>query len=145
MNKRHIGTLSAVLLIMTLALSFIVMPHPVYAANKMPAKLYKLVKGKWYTQASSGGYDIKFTKTKVKFYEHGSDDPSFVCKIKKVTKIKKGEYKGRYRVVFKNSDGNLTSFISTNKKASAFDYYFGDKGYEDYSGSGSIHAGRWEQ
>ena len=135
-KRKWIGLATAIALIATLAFQ-VAAPQPVYAAKKMPNKLYQLVKGKVYQQASSGGYNVKFTKTKVKFYERDSKELAFSGKIKKVIKIKKGTYKNRYRIVFKNGNGT-SSYISTDKKATAFDYYTGSKGYNGYSGSSSI-------
>ena len=111
-------------------------------AAKLPKKLYKLVKGKWYTQASSGGYNIKFTKTRVKYYDRQTNKVVYSGKIKKVKKIKSGYYKGRYRIVFKNANGT-SSFINSDKKATEFYYFDGASGYNGYSGSASITRGKW--
>ena len=111
-------------------------------AAKLPKKLYKLVKGKWYTQYSSGGYNIKFTKTRVKYYSRQTNKLVYSGNIKKVKKIKSGNYKGCYRIIYKNANGT-SSFINSDKKATAFDYYDGAKGYSRYSGSSSIYRGKW--
>ena len=132
-----------VLLIMMLAV-FLFNVHGTtnVQAAKLPKKLYKLVKGKWYTQASSGGYNIKFTKTRVKYYDRKTNKVAYNCKIKKVKKVKSGYYKGGYRIVFKI--GHWTSsFISTDKKAKAFDFFSGASGYDGYSGGASITRGKW--
>ena len=110
------------------------------ASSKMPKSLYKKLKGKWYTQASSAGWDIKFTKTKVNYYDRSTSKVAYSYKIKKVVKIKSGDYKGGYRIVFKIKK-NLCSFIG--KPFEGFNFYEGASGYEGYSGSSSIAPGRW--
>ena len=113
----------------------------VQASAKLPDKLYKLVKGKWYTQASSGGCNIRFTRTRVKYYSRSTNKLVYSGKILKVKKITSGNYKGRYRIVFRNAHGT-SSFISADKKARFFDFYSGSSGYSGYSGSASISRGK---
>ena len=113
-----------------------------HASSKMPAKLYKQVKGKWYTQWSSAGYDVKFTKTRVKYYKHGAKKPSYKYPITKVKKVKKGTHKGEYRIVYKLGRKKYASFIGTAKKGFAF--YGCASGYKHYSGSSSLDLGRWK-
>jgi len=110
-------------------------------AAKMPKKLYKLVKGKWYTENSASGYNIKFTRTRVKYYDRQTNKVVKRCKIKKVKKIKSGDYKGGYRIVFK--DGRwIASFISTDKKAKSFDFFDITDGDSRYSGGACITRGK---
>ena len=109
----------------------------VQASAKIPNKLYKMVKGKKYVQASSGGCTVKFTKTRVKYYDTDTNHLVYSAKIIKVKKIKSGKFKGRYRIVFKNANGT-SSFINKDKKAKSFSYYDGASGYSGYSGSSSL-------
>lgn len=109
------------------------------AAVKLPPRLYRQLKGRWYTQASSGGYDIKFTQTRVKYYDRDTGKLAYSGKIKQVKKIRNGLRKGDYRIVFKNVNG-VSSYIGSN---TGFDYYSGATGYEGYSGSASISEGKW--
>ena len=94
----------------------------VHASVKMPAKLYKQVKGKWYMESSSGGYYAKFTKTHVKYYNRRTKKYLYKNKLIKVTKIKKGQFKGCYRLVF-NDSGRKFSYINADKKAKHFDCF----------------------
>ncbi len=112
------------------------------AAAKMPNKLYKLVKGQWYSQASSSGYNVKFTKTRVNYYDRETDKLVYSGKIKKVKKIKSGQRKGCYRIIYKNAHG-ISSFESTDKSATIFESYDSASGYSSYSGSSSIEIGKW--
>ena len=134
-------------IVLVLMLAFLMLgfhaPTSVQASVTMPKKLYKLVKGKWYTEASSGGYNVKFTQTRIKYYNRKTGKIAFNYKIKKVTKIKSGSYKGRYRVVFKTGSG-LRSYISGDKKATYFDYFGSGSGYKGYSISASIGRGKWK-
>ena len=114
----------------------------VHASVKMPGKLYKLVKGKWYTEASSGGYNAKFTKTRIKYCSRSSNKVVYSRKLVKVKKIKKGQYKGRYRLIFKNSHGKV-SYINTDRKAKHFDFYGSASGYKGYSGRAGLARGKW--
>ncbi len=107
------------------------------AATKIPNKLYKLIKGKWYSQASSAGYSVKFTQTRVNYYDNETGKFSYSGKIKKVKKITSGDYRGCYRIIYKNANG-ISSFINTNRSATAFDYFDGASGYSGYSASSSI-------
>ena len=115
-------------IILVLMMVFLVMnlhePASVQASSKMPKKLYKLVKGKWYTEAC-GGYYVRFTKTRVKFYSRKTNKLTYNYKIKKVRKLTNkqynGMYKGRYQIIYKTKYGNHC-FITTDKKAKGFDY-----------------------
>jgi len=109
------------------------------AAAKLPKELWSQVKGKWYTQASSGGYDIKFTRAKIKYYNRDTGKLVYSVKIRKVKIIKSGIRKGDYRIIFKNTRG-ISSYISSKY---GFDYYSGAAGYDGYSGSASISEGKW--
>lgn len=109
------------------------------AAAKMPNKLYKLVKGQWYSQASSSGYNVKFTKTRINYYDRETDKIDHRVKIKKVKKLKSGQYKGCYNIAFK--DGNtLYYYISSDRSATTFELH--DSG-GNYYGSESISIGKW--
>ena len=114
----------------------------VHASVKMPGKLYKQVKGKWYTESSSGGYNVRFTKTKVKYYSRRTNRFIYSCKLVKVKKIKKGQFKGCYRLVYKYSHGKF-SYINENKKAKHFECFNSSSGYKHYSGSGGLWPGTW--
>lgn len=105
---------------------------------KMPNKLYKQVKGKWYTQNSSNGYDVKFSKAKIKFYRQGSNKVEYSAKLLKVKKIKTGDYKGMYRLTYKGKSGKF-QYVG-NKKG--FDYFWYENGERLYSASSSLTPGR---
>ena len=135
--KKIFITLFAICIMATLNM------HSVHATSKIPKKFYKLLKGKWYTQNSSGGYNIKFSRTRIKYYSRRTGKQKYSYKIKKVKKIRSGYYKGRYRLVFKTPHG-VASFINSDKKAKYFDYYGCEKGYKHYSGSSSISRGKWK-
>ena len=105
---------------------------------KMPNKLYKQVKGKWYTQNRASGFDVKFTKTKIKYYQQQSNKVDSTAKLVKVKKVKSGEYKGKYCLTYK-SNGEKFQLVG-NKKG--FDYFWHENGEQLYSGGSSISPGR---
>lgn len=138
--KRGVVVLLVMVLVFGVSQSSVVTAE---TTGKLPNKLYKMVKGKWYTQASSAGYDVKFTKNHVNYYYRKDSKCAYSGKIKKVKKIKSGEYKDCYRIIFQNANG-VSSFVSIDKKASGFNYYDGVSGHKGYSGSSSISRGRWK-
>jgi hypothetical protein len=111
-------------------------------------KQYKAVKG-WWTQWSSGGCDIKFTKTKVKYYsrENGKVVRTYTIKnCKKVNGVYSYYLKGsngasvikfqfRLSEEYKNGDGNYgMDYYDTWDESQLLKYY---------SGSSSLFKGRW--
>lgn len=64
------------------------------AATKKPFQLsdtqYKKVKG-WWTQNSSGGWDVKFSRSKVKYYDRETEKISWTADIRKCKKQGKME------------------------------------------------------
>ncbi len=107
------------------------------ASVKLPQKLYKVVKGRWYTQASSSGFNVRFTRKRVNYYDRKTNKVVHSGRIKKVKKLKRN----RYRIVFQNAKG-ISSFVSKNEKADAFDF-FGSAGSKGYSGGSGIEKGKW--
>ena len=133
---KRIGN-NAIVVIMIFCMLFVYNVDVVEASVKLPQKLYRLVKGKWYTQASSSGYNVRFTRTRVKYYDRTTNKVVWSGRIKKVKKLKKY----RYRIIFKNANG-VSSFVSKNKRADFFDF-FGSTGTKGYSGCSSIEKGKW--
>lgn len=132
-----------VLLAFLMCISWLCVPVKADAATKLPNKVYKNVKGKWYTQSSSSGYNIKFTKTRVKYYDRSTNKLVYNCKIIKVTKIKKGYYKGEYKIVYKGPFGK-NCYKTVNKGKKGFDYFYLYNGKWQYSGSSSLFKGKWK-
>jgi hypothetical protein len=108
-------------------------------------KQYKAVKG-WWTQFSSAGCDIKFTRTKVKYYSRETGKVVRTFTIKKCKKVN-----GVYSYYLKGSDGTKFQFRLAKENTDGdgipcMDFY----GTWDesqlskyYSGSSSLYQGRW--
>ncbi len=137
MNYKKTSIIIIILLLIAAAITiFFIKMVP--GRGEIPAGFYKTIEGKWYTQASSGGYNVKFTRNEVQYYDRQTDQLVYSGRIKKVIKISSGQYKDRYRIVFKNA-GGTASFINEDEKANGFSYFSGEEGYEGYSGSSSIN------
>jgi transglutaminase/protease-like cytokinesis protein 3 len=120
----------------------------VTVAFQLSDKQYKAVKG-WWTQASSGGCDVKFTRTKVKYYSREDGKVVRTYTIKKCKKIN-----GVYSYYLKGSNG--TSEIKFQLRLSE-EYKNGESNYglefygtwdesqlsNTYSGSSSMSKGKW--
>ena len=129
------------LMILLLCICFvpIFIDEEAYAAYKLNQKAYSKIKGKWYTQASSGGYDVKFSRTKIKYYDRSTGKIDHTGKICGCKTSKKG-----YLIKIKYK-GNKYSYYLPKKSAKGLDFY-GDwkrDGYV-YSGSSSLSLGKWE-
>ncbi|MCC8067999.1 MAG: hypothetical protein LIO94_13000 [Clostridiales bacterium] len=119
-------------------------PAKAEASAQIPTSLYKKIKGTWYTQSSSGGCDVKFTRTRIKYYSRTNGKLVFNYKIVKVKKVTKGTYKGCYKIYFKNKYGTLMYFVNVDKKATAFDFYNKtSKGSWEAAMGSSLNKGKW--
>lgn len=109
------------------------------AAYKLNKKTYTLVKGKWFTHNNSGGYDVKFSRTKVKYYNRKNGKLHHTGKIMGCKKYKKG-------YLIKIQCQNIKYSYYIKKKSQSDVWFFGGWKYngKKYSGSSSLHAGKWD-
>lgn len=108
---------------------------------KLSDKQYKKVKG-WWSSNSSGGWDIKFTRSKVKYYDRTTGDLAWTAAIKGCKK-KDGIY-----VYYIKSEKGCYEFRTTKFDSGVLEYYgsWDDEHYVDYySGSASLSCGKWGQ
>lgn len=108
---------------------------PQYKGKKLKSKQYKAIKG-WWSQNSSGGYNIKFTKSgKICYYDRYSDERVEYDVIYKMKKTGSG-----YMIyLYDNGSGNKYRFKYCGDY---MEYYSGWKG-NSYSGSSSLFKGKW--
>lgn len=107
--------------------------------TKLKGKVYKWVKNKWWTENSSGGFDVKFTRTKVNHYNRENGELYYTAKIKGYQKIK-----GGYVIKVKNGQYKYCYAIYENQK-NALEFYTGWKvDVDQYSGSSSLSRGKWQ-
>lgn len=104
---------------------------------KLSKKVSRQIKG-WWTAASSGGTDRKFTRTKMKIYDRNTGKcigKMKICGCKKV--------KGGYLIKLKDSKGEKLSY-KYNKTSDVLESYMGWKADgNSYSGSSSLFRGKW--
>lgn len=113
------------------------------SAAKMNKTLSKAVRGKWWTQNSSGGYDVRFTSKKISYYEHGSNKPAKVRKIKNCKKVKSG-----YLIIIKDGE-DVYSYLyeKDNPTVLTFLCAVNQKQIDEgvgYSNSSSLSEGKWD-
>ncbi len=107
--------------------------------TELKGKVYKWVKNKWWTASSSGGYDVKFSKTKVKYYNREDGKIHHIAKINSYKKIN-----GGYVIKVKNGQYKYCYTIYENQK-DALEFYNGWKvDVDQYSGSSSLNKGKWQ-
>ena len=143
MKKALKMVISVVLLIALVISLYPVNTNAKSKTVKLPAALYKQVKGKWYSEASMSGDNVKFTRTKIKFYDRGTDELLYSVKITKVKKIKKGQYKGGYHIEYKHK-GYTCYYISTDNNHFLFFEKGGNYG-DSFSAGASLQPGKLEK
>lgn len=113
----------------------IVLSKKTYKRKKLTSKQYKAIKG-WWSHNSSGGYNIKFTKSgKICYYDRYSDERVEYDVIYKMKKTGSG-----YMIyLYDNGSGNKYRFKYCGDY---MEYYSGWKG-NSYSGSSSLFKGKW--
>lgn len=106
---------------------------------KLSKKLYKKLGG-WWTDVSSGGYDRKITRKKVKIFSRTTGKCIGTMKICGCKKVK-----GRYILKLKNSSGTKLCYRYDKKADVLENYYNGWKADPNYySGSSSMFRGKWK-
>lgn len=117
--------------------------YEVEAATKKQFQLsdaqYKKVKG-WWTCNSSGGWDVKFTRSKVKYYDRENGKLAWTATIKKCKK------RGSIYIYYVKSERGCYEFRTNETDSNVLDYYgtWDEKNYADYySGSSSLSRGKW--
>lgn len=104
---------------------------------RLSKKVYRQIKG-WWTNASSGGTDRKFTRTKMKIFDRNTGQCTGKMKIYGCKKVK-----GGYLIRLKNNEGEKLCY-KYDKKADVMESYMGWKTDGDYySGSSSLFRGKW--
>lgn len=144
MKKRF---LRIVCLLFCLALTVMFAEAPAQAKSAtLNKKVYKRVKG-WWTTNSSGGYDIKISKTKMKYYKKNGKKVVMTAKIKGCKKVK-----GGYLIQVKVGKKLKWSYFMYNKKYKVdssediLEYHDGwKKKGNNYSGSSSLMKGKWKK
>lgn len=116
-------------------------PQKAEAAG-LSKKAYNMVKGRWWFQSSSGGYDARFTRKKILYYNRKNYKVERTAAIKKCIRKKDG-----YHVRVK--DGKATyyyifPFEGIGKKDYQLWHRFKSGGKYCYSGSSSLNPGKWE-
>ncbi len=115
-------------------------PQKAEAAG-LSRKAYNMVKGRWWYQSSSGGYDARFTRKKIIYYNRKNYEVERTAAIKKCIKKKDGYHvlvkdgKVRYYYIF--------PFEGTGKKDYQLWFRFKSDGEYHYSGSSSLNPGKW--
>lgn len=107
---------------------------------KLSEKQYKKVKG-WWSDNSSGGWDVKFTHSKVKYYDRVTGKLAWTATIKKCKK------KGNVYVYYIKSEKGCYEYRTTTYDLNVLEYYesWDDENYGDYySGSSSLSRGKWK-
>lgn len=108
-------------------------------AKKLKGKVCTWVKDKWWTENSSGGYDVKFTRTKVKYYNREDGEIHHIAKINGYQKIE-----GGFAIKVKFEQYKYCYAIYENQK-DTLEYFIGWKvDGNQYSGSSSLSEGKWQ-
>lgn len=128
-------------LIFCLALTVMIAPTPVRAKSAtLNPKVYKRVKG-WWTTNSSGGYDIKISKTKMKYYKKNGKKVVMTATIKGCKKVKDG-----YLIQVKVGKLKWSYHMYNKKHKNTLEFFDGWKlNGKKYSGSSSLMRGRWKK
>ena len=135
MNKKYVGLFLGIMLCV-----FSIVSPLEGQAKSMSKQAYNLVKNQWWTGVSSSGDDVRFTKTKVKYYDRFLKKLIHMEKIRGCKKYKKG-----YLILLGKGKNKYSYFVSSKKSATTISYYFGwKKDMDNYAGSSSLKKGRWE-
>lgn len=97
-------------------------------------KQYKKVKGLW-SENSSGGWNVKFTRSKVNYYDRSTGELAWTATIKKCKKI------GSVYAYYVKSEKGYYEYRTTTNDSDTLEYYgsWNDEHYADYySGSSSL-------
>lgn len=140
------GFLRIVCLLFCLVLTVMIVETPAQAKSAtLNKKVYKRVKG-WWTTNSSGGYFVKISKTKMKYYKKDGKKVVMTAKIKGCKKVK-----GGYLIQVKVGKWGKWSYFMYNKKYKDADsedileFHGGwKKKGNNYSGSSSLMKGKWK-
>lgn len=133
MKKKRYGDI--VKIITCILLVSIIMTIPVQAKNyKLNQSIYNRLKGSW-AENSSGGKNLKFTKTTVKYYDRETGKVVYTSKIMGCKKYKNG-----YLIKLKNSRNYKYSYFMYKYKYKNLLEYFGSWKLDGkyYSGSSSL-------
>ena len=104
----------------------------------VPEKIYNRIKG-WYSESSSGGYDVKVTRDYFIKYDRNTGKVSSRMKIHKMKTINNG-----YLFCVKQNGWEIGYFCEKSKLGEGFDYLMGwDGDWLGYSGSSSLSKGKW--
>lgn len=109
------------------------------ATFKLSDEQYKIVKG-WWSYNSSGGWDVKFTRTKVKYYDRETGKVSWTATIKNCKK-KNGIY-----IYYVKTENGETEYRTSTEYPDTLESYFSwdDSNISNYySGSSSLSRGKW--
>lgn len=126
-------------LFVTMLFSFILAMPLSVQAKSMNKQAYNIVKNQWWTSVSSGGDDVRFTKTKVKYYDR------YIQKVVRTEKIRGcKKYKTGYLILLGKGKDKYSYFISKKKTKDVIDCYLGwKKSWRIYAGSGSLKKGKF--
>lgn len=108
---------------------------------KLTDKQYNKVKG-WWTYNSSGGWDVKFTYSKVKYFDRETGEVAWTATIKKCRK------KGKVYIYYIKSKNGRYEFRTNPDYPDSLEYYdnWDDENISSYySGSSSLWKGRWRK
>jgi hypothetical protein len=109
------------------------------ATFKLSDVQYKIVKG-WWSYNSSGGWDVKFTRTKVKYYDRETGKASWTATIKNCKK------KNDIYIYYVKSKYGESEYRTTTKYKDVLEDYdsWDDSNISEYySGSSSLSRGKW--
>lgn len=109
------------------------------AAYKLNKKVYAKIKDKWFSEFSSGGDDVKFIRTKIKYYSRETGKLKGTGKIAGCKTLKKG-----YLIKIKNGKKKYSYYLPKGGKAKGLDFFGGwTRDMNEYSGSSSLFLGKW--
>lgn len=106
----------------------------------VPEKIYNKIKG-WYSESSSGGYDVKVTRDYFIKYDRTTGKVSSSWKIQKMKATKNS-----YRFCVKYRNWEVAYVCNKGKLGEGFEFYDGwdeDPYGIGYSGSASLSKGKW--
>ncbi len=117
------------------------------AADRLNKGVYSLVQGKWYTENTSAGYDVRFTRSEARYYDRKTGKLSYTVEIAGSQNIKKGYYQKGYLIKLKRRYKRKTykySYYIRKKRPNIMWFYSGWKADGNrYSGSASLTVGKW--
>lgn len=108
-------------------------------SNFLCKEVYNRVKRSWWTENSSGGDDIKFTRKQVIYYNRDNGKVKWKASIMGCKKLKSG-----YLVNVKNGKYKYSYFLYKNNFYDTIEFYSSWKRNPNkYSGSASLSKGKW--